>query len=182
MPLISGHQRLKMDAAARVIQASWKYYQLRQRCNSHKPFLAQLGKQVLYNLFDINSLSLFEKGSFSRRSSIGHHIGHSLMHVSRKSCEEMFQTSLMRWRKVRSEIEHLQAKNAAAFGHCHVVTNDTTSKSKSSSRSASPNVSTLARTKWSMLRSKYENNGQTAFESPETKIKEETVSLVTYQK
>ena len=166
-----------MDAAARVIQASWKYYQLRQRCNSHKPFLAQLGKQVLYNLFRIN-YEFFEKGSFSRRSSIGHHIGHSLMHVSRKSCEEMFQTSLMRWRKVRSEIEHLQAKNAAAFGHCHVVSNESTTKSKSSSRSASPNVSTVARTKWSMLRTKYENNGQTAFGSPETKIKEVMVILV----
>jgi len=30
---------MKMEAAARVIQASWKYYQVRQKCNHQKPAL-----------------------------------------------------------------------------------------------------------------------------------------------
>ena len=37
--LILGYQRMKMEAAARVIQASWKYYQVRQKCNHQKPAL-----------------------------------------------------------------------------------------------------------------------------------------------
>ena len=79
----------------------------------------------------------------------------------------MFQTSLMRWRKVRSEIDHLQAKNAATFGHCHVVTNESFAKhssSKPTSQSASPSISQVARSKWSLLRSKYESNGSEIFE------------------
>ena len=38
---------MKMEAAARVIQASWKYYQVRQKCNHQKPtLLANTSKKV----------------------------------------------------------------------------------------------------------------------------------------
>ena len=46
---ILGYQRMKMEAAARVIQASWKYYQVRQKCNHQKPaLLATTSKKVSY--------------------------------------------------------------------------------------------------------------------------------------
>ena len=59
---------MKMEAAARVIQASWKYYQVRQKYNHQKPLILSHHKKVnIRTILDAKDIS-------SRHLIVFHHL------------------------------------------------------------------------------------------------------------
>ena len=84
-------------------------------------------------------------------------IRHSLHTVARKSCEESFQSSLMKWRKVRNYIKHANQSvivESGYQGHCHSSSSHHKEKQKSINASPKRPVN-KSQTRWGMLRSKY---------------------------
>ena len=84
-------------------------------------------------------------------------IRHSLHTVARKSCEESFQSSLMKWRKVRNYIKHANQSvivESGYQGHCHTSSSHHKEKQKSINASPKRPVN-KSQTRWGMLRSKY---------------------------
>ena len=85
-------------------------------------------------------------------------IRHSLHTVARKSCEESFQSSLMKWRKVRNYIKHANQSvivESGYQGHCH-SSSTSHHKEKPKSNNGSPKRPVnKGQTRWGMIRSKY---------------------------
>jgi hypothetical protein len=75
-----------MEVAARVIQCSWKYYRLRKQ--NEECAISRLAEKRKSR----HSIMSFRKGMSA---------------INRKTCEENFQRSLMKWRKVRQFIRFL---------------------------------------------------------------------------